>query len=129
VIGSAALAAGMALTGASLSTGSALFFLGATVIAGGGFGLAFLGALRSLNEVVPQHQRAEVMSAFYVVAYLSISLPAVAAGLATPGLGIEPTFRIFSAAVVLLALGLSVAAARGAPARRPGPRSLELAGC
>jgi MFS family permease len=127
VIGSAALAAGMALTGASLSTGSALFFLGATVIAGGGFGLAFLGALRSLNEVVPQHQRAEVMSAFYVVAYLSISLPAVAAGLATPGLGIEPTFRIFSAAVVLLALGLSVAAARGAPARRPGPRSLELA--
>lgn len=117
-IGSAVLGAGMALTGASLSTGSAELFLGATVITGGGFGLAFLGALRSLTQVVPEDNRAEVMSAFYVVAYLSISLPAVAAGLAAPGLGLEPTFRIFSAAVALLALGLSVVAVRDSAEKR-----------
>ena len=55
------------------------------------------------------------MSAFYVVAYLSISVPAVAAGLAVPSLGLEPTFRVFAAVVVVLALGVSFAAAyRGA---------------
>jgi hypothetical protein len=52
------------------------------------------------------------MSAFYVVAYLSLSVPAVAAGLAVPALGLEPTFRIFSALVVVMALGLSAALAR-----------------
>jgi MFS family permease len=118
-IGSAVLGVGMALTGASLSTGSAELFLAATVITGGGFGLAFLGALRSLMQVVPEENRAEVMSAFYVVAYLSISLPAVAAGLAAPGLGLEPTFRIFSGAVAVLAIGLSVTAARGRRAQKP----------
>lgn len=112
-IGSGVLALGMALTAASLSTGSAVIFLAASVIMGGGFGLAFLGALRSLMSVVPEHQRAEVMSAFYVVAYLSISVPAVAAGLAVPGLGLEPTFRIFAAIVAVLGLGVSIAAARG----------------
>jgi hypothetical protein len=111
-IGSGVLAVGMLLTAASLSTGSAPVFLAATAIMGGGFGLAFLGALRSLTSVVPERNRAEVMSAFYVVAYLSISVPAVAAGLAVPSLGLETTFRIFSGIVAALALGVSIAAAR-----------------
>jgi predicted MFS family arabinose efflux permease len=102
----------MLLTAASLSTGSAPVFLAATAIMGGGFGLAFLGALRSLTIVVPERNRAEVMSAFYVVAYLSISVPAVAAGLAVPSLGLETTFRIFSAIVAALGLGVSIAAHR-----------------
>jgi predicted MFS family arabinose efflux permease len=117
-VGSAVLALGMALTAASLSTGSAVLFLAAAAITGAGFGLAFLGALRSLTAVVPERQRAEVMSAFYVVAYLSISVPAVAAGLAVPSLGLEPTFRLFSAIVVVLALGVSVAAAYAGGSRQ-----------
>jgi MFS family permease len=111
-IGSGVLAVGMLLTAASLSTGSAPVFLAATAIMGGGFGLAFLGALRSLTSVVPERNRAEVMSAFYVVAYLSISVPAVVAGLAVPGLGLETTFRIFSAIVAVLALAVSIATHR-----------------
>ena len=45
-----------------------------------------------------------MIAAFYVVAYLALSLPSVLAGLAVPGLGIEPTFRIFGIAVIMLAL-------------------------
>jgi MFS family permease len=116
-VGSMSLGIGMALTGGSLSTGSAALFLMATTITGAGFGLAFLGALRSLTAAIPERHRAEVMSAFYVVAYLSLSLPAVGAGLLVPGLGLEPTFRIFCAMVVVLALGLSLALAR-TPSRR-----------
>jgi MFS family permease len=109
-IGAAVLAAGMALTGGSLSTGSAALFFAASALTGLGFGLAFLGALRSLTAVVPDAHRAEVMSAFYVVAYLSISVPTIAAGFAVPHLGLETTFRVFSAAVVAIALAVSLAA-------------------
>lgn len=120
-IGSAVLAVGVVLTAGSLSTGSAVLFLAATGLGGVGLGLAFMGALRSLTAVIPGDQRAEVMSAFYVVAYLSISVPAIAAGLAVQELGLEPTFRIFAAAVALIALGVAVAA-RSAGARvRPVP--------
>ena len=105
--GALVLAAGMAATAASLSTGSAALFLGASTVTGAGFGVAFMGALRMISTVAPEDQRAEVMSAFYVVAYLSLSVPAVIAGLLAPSLGIEATFRIFSAAVVLVALGVA----------------------
>jgi hypothetical protein len=40
----------------------------------------FLGGLRALAAAIPHHQRAAVMSAFYVAAYASLSLPAVLAG-------------------------------------------------
>ena len=50
------------------------------MVAGFGFGLAFLGGLRQLNAVIPPEHRAAVMSAFYVVAYASLSLPAIVAG-------------------------------------------------
>ena len=105
--GALVLAAGMAATATSLSTGSAALFLGASTVTGAGFGVAFMGALRMISTVAPEDQRAEVMSAFYVVAYLSLSVPAVIAGLLAPSLGIEATFRIFSAAVVVVALGVA----------------------
>jgi MFS family permease len=115
-VGAAILAAGMALTVVSVSTGSPAFFLAAGGVTGAGFGLAFLGALRSLTAVVPADRRAEVISALYVVAYLSISVPAIAAGLAVTEIGLEPAFRVFSATVAVVALGVAVAARRPSPA-------------
>jgi hypothetical protein len=109
----------MALTAASISTGSVAFFLAAGAITGAGFGLAFLGALRSLTAVAPVDRRAEVMSAFYVVAYGSLSVPAIAAGLAVTALGLEPAFRVFASAVVIL--GLTVAVAARSYGRVPAP--------
>jgi hypothetical protein len=110
--GSFILAVGMGLTAAAVSSGSAVLFLGATAVTGVGFGMAFLGALRSLTAVVPDRQRAEVMSAFYVVCYGSLAVPAIAAGVVVSDLGLETTFRIFTAAVGVLALGVAVAAWR-----------------
>jgi MFS family permease len=109
VRGSLFLAAGMAGTVASISTGSAVFFLGASAVTGAGFGLAFLGAIRSVSTAAPTEHRGAVMSAFYVVCYLSLSLPAIAAGFAATGLGLESTFRIFGLSVVALALVTAVA--------------------
>lgn len=117
--GALTLAVGMGLIVASLSFDSAAIFLSATAITGVGFGSAFLGGLRSLTAVLPEHHRAEVMSAFYVVAYASISIPAVAAGIVVSSWGLLPTFRVFGILVIGVALVVSLGAARTRPRREP----------
>ena len=73
--GSLVLAGGMAATVVSLSADSVALFLAASALTGAGFGVAFMGAIRSIATAAPIEQRAAVMSAFYVVAYLSLSIP------------------------------------------------------
>ena len=54
-------------------------YLAGSIVGGLGFGAAFLGGLRALVAVIPSEHRAAVMSAFYLVAYASLSIPAVLA--------------------------------------------------
>jgi MFS family permease len=117
-----ALAVGMAVTAISLSAGSGVLFLAGSAVTGAGFGVAFMGAIRTVSTAAPPAHRASVMSAFYVVAYLSLSVPAVLAGLASDSLGLEATFRIFGAAVIAIALPTALAsrAARPAALSQPG---------
>lgn len=110
--GAVGLALGMLVLVIAVSVHSPVLFFGGTAIAGSGFGIAFLGAMRSLTAVIPVQHRAEVMSAFYVVAYLALAVPAILAGLVVGSLGIDTTFRIFGSLVVVLALSVSVLAAR-----------------
>jgi MFS family permease len=113
--GSVALAAGLVLiVAASVETSAALLMTGA-VIAGAGFGVAFLGSLRALSVAIPPEHRAQVMSAFYVVAYSSLSLPAILAGIVVTPLGLESTFEIFGSVVAAIALVLAVEATRSRP--------------
>lgn len=100
---------------------------------GVGFGLAFMGALRHLSGAIPPARRGEVMSAFYVVGYLSLSLPAVAAGLAASALGLSETFELFSGLVVLVAIAVAFGGLRieevpvGAPAVEHDPTTPDRA--
>src|SRR5689334_9194018 len=91
-LGSIALAAGMILIVLSASEESAVLYVLGAVIGGAGFGVAFLGGLRVLSGAIPPAHRAQVMSAFYIVAYGAISLPAVLAGIAVTPLGLRETF-------------------------------------
>lgn len=119
--GSVSLAVGVLIIVASASTDSGALLLVGAVIGGVGFGLAFLGALRQLAGVIPAHHRAEVMSAFYVVAYASLSLPAVAAGFLVTSLGLESAFELFGSFAAAIALIVALEAWRTRPqeARRP----------
>jgi MFS family permease len=119
--GALVLGLGMLLTAASLSTGSAALFIGGGMLVGTGFGFAFLGALRSLTSDVPELHRAEVMAAFYVVAYGANAIPVLAAGAAIAELHLYPTFRLFAAAVALVAIGAAVLARVTRPAPCPEP--------
>jgi predicted MFS family arabinose efflux permease len=117
--GSVALAAGLLLIVAAASTDSSALLLTGSIVGGAGFGVAFLGALRALSGAIPSEHRAAVMSAFYIVAYLSISLPAVLAGVLVTPLGLEATFEIFGSVVAGVALIVAFEAWRTRPRRQP----------
>jgi MFS family permease len=118
--GSLALSAGMVLIVLSAAADSAaLYWIGA-VVGGGGFGVAFLGALRALSAAIPPEHRAAVMSAFYIVAYAAISVPAILAGTVVSGWGLQSTFEIFGSVIAALALVVAFEAWR----TRPRPQHL-----
>jgi predicted MFS family arabinose efflux permease len=110
-----ALSAGMVLIVIASSTDSSVVFLTGAIIGGAGFGVAFLGALRALSAAIPHEHRASVMSAFYVVAYASLSLPAILAGVLVTPLGLRPTFEIFGSVIAALALVVAFEAWRTRP--------------
>lgn len=89
----------------------ALFFLG-TLVAGCGFGSGFLGAVRSLVPLALPHERAGLMSAFYVLSYLAFCLPSLLAGSLTRSFGLIATTDGYGAVLILLAVGASLALLR-----------------
>ncbi|BBP57899.1 MFS transporter [Pseudomonas sp. St316] len=78
-----------------------LFFMG-TLVTGGGFGAGFLGALRSIMPLALPHERAGLMSAFYVLSYLAFSLPSLLAGNLTRVFGLIPTTDGYGAVLIVL---------------------------
>jgi MFS family permease len=114
-IGSLALAVGMGLVVAAAATESAVLFTLGAIVTGAGFGTAFLGGLRSLSSAIPPEHRAATMSAFYLVAYSSLSIPAVIAGVVVEPLGLQETFEIFGSAIILIALLVTAEAWRQRP--------------
>jgi MFS family permease len=116
-VGSIALAAGMVLIVFAAARGSSAAYLAGSILAGAGFGAAFLGGLRTLSAAIPHQHRAAVMSAFYVAAYASLSLPAVLAGIVVAHLALPTTFEIFGSIVAAIALTVAVEAWRTRPTR------------
>jgi MFS family permease len=101
-IGCVLLIAGMGLLVLCLSLSSlALLVLGG-VIAGLGQGLSFRAGLAALNARAPAAQRAEVASAFFVVAYVAISLPVIGEGALAQASGLRPAGFTFAAVVAAL---------------------------
>lgn len=112
VRGCAALGVGAAITAVSLATTTTALFFASTVVAGLGFGTAFAGALETLTELAPPDARGELLSAIYLVAYISFSVPAVIAGVISTGPGLVTTAIGYGAAVSALALTAVLATRR-----------------
>ena len=102
-IGSTALLVGTGLFLFALGTSSIAVFLAAAILAGGGFGSAFLGALRSVSQLAEPHERAALLSAVYLVSYLAFSVPAMVAGLITTQIGLLNTSFGYGGFVALVA--------------------------
>ncbi|MDT4946335.1 MAG: hypothetical protein QOH14_3068 [Pseudonocardiales bacterium] len=123
-LGTVALAAGTAIFVVAVAGSSLSAFVVASIVAGGGFGLAFLGALRSVTQLAHPHERAALLSAVYVVSYLAFSVPAVVAGLLITHVGLRDTSLGYGGFVGLLAVGtLGYEQLAGRPRRRAAQSS------
>jgi MFS family permease len=103
--GIAALVVGVAITLLALTTRSAAVFFVGTAVSGVGFGSGFQGAIRTVLPRVAAHERAGVLSLLFVISYLGLGVPAVAAGfLATHGAGLIGAARYYGAVLIVLAV-------------------------
>lgn len=113
--GAAALAIGIGVTLAGVQSHSTALFFAGSAIAGLGFGAAFNGSVRSLVPLAEPHERAGLMSTFYVLSYLAFSVPAMIAGVFSGRFGLQATALGYGLALVAMAIAalLAMAARRG----------------
>lgn len=117
--GIGALIAGSLIVLAALGTGSAaLLFLG-TAASGFGFGAGFQGGIRTVVPAAAPHERAGVLSLLFVLSYLGMGVPVVAAGYAVVhGQGLVGAARDYAIALIVLAAFALAALARTGGNRR-----------
>jgi MFS family permease len=113
-VGTAATAVGMSVAYLGLQQTDLATFIGGSLVAGAGSGLAFLGSLALVNHVAPPRRRAEVVSAWNLIGYVALSGPVIGVGLLTGATGLRDSTGIFTAAVVALSAISIVAVARSA---------------
>jgi MFS family permease len=117
-VGSIALAAGVLMIVIASATNSSVTYLAGSILGGAGFGAAFLGGLRALVAAIPPEHRAAVMSAFYVAAYASVSVPAILAGVVVSYISLQSTFEVFGSVVAAIGLVVAFEAWRTRPRQR-----------
>ncbi|WP_240373963.1 MFS transporter [Bacillus piscicola] len=103
-LGSAVLVIGISLVGLALHTHSLLVLLGGAIVSGVGQAFSFRAGLASVNAKTAAHERGEVASSFFIVAYVAISLPVIGVGLLAKATGIQTAGIVFSIVIALLAL-------------------------
>lgn len=104
-LGASLLVLGLGLVLTAVHTASLPWFFIGTLITGSGFGAGFLGALRSIMPLALPHERAGLMSAFYVLSYLAFSLPSLLAGNLTRIFVLIPTTDGYGAVLIVMAVG------------------------
>jgi MFS family permease len=88
-----------------LSAASMPIFLASTVVSGVAVGAVFMGSLATANRVAPAEIRRQVISAFFVFAYVGLTIPVIAVGFGSQAFG---DFRaILGCAIALAAIALA----------------------
>ncbi|MEV5708529.1 MFS transporter [Actinoallomurus sp. NPDC052274] len=124
--GLALLAAGLLRLAAAGAAASLLLLLTATVVAGVGQGLVFLGSLTEVNGAAPADRRAEVAAGFFVIVYLGVGAPVIGVGFLATVTGLLTAVQEFAyAAAALCVLLLAALTVRRRRNTRPIPPSTD----
>jgi hypothetical protein len=115
------LIAGIGLVALGLAESSLAPLVAGGVVAGCGQGLSFRAGLAAINDATPADRRGEVVSSFFVVAYVAISVPVLAVGVVAELANIRTAGLILAGGVAALALTVVVLLMRG---RDSGPPEL-----
>ncbi|MGY1770320.1 MFS transporter [Blastococcus sp. SYSU D00813] len=102
--GALLFASGVVVTIVALLTGSLAVMFASAVVSGLGFGLSFLGAIATVTAGVAPAERAGLLSAVFVVGYLSFSVPAIVAGTVSSSVGLQTVAEVYAVVLVVLAL-------------------------
>jgi MFS family permease len=104
LVGLAVLPVGLLLITLALPAKSLVLFMVGAMVGGAAVGFAFRAAVLTLNTIAPPDRRAEVLSTFFVVAYVGITVPVVGTGL------LLTTATLLTAVVTLAAVLAALAA-------------------
>jgi hypothetical protein len=104
MFGACASAAGMGLLTLSVGCHDLSIFLLATAVAGAGYGLLFLSAIEVINAGAPALHRGGVLSALYLLAYLSMGAVALILGAAATAWSLEVAVELGAGTIAVLSL-------------------------
>jgi MFS family permease len=80
----------------------------ASVLAGIGQGLAFMGSLGDVSEIAPEDRKGDIMASYYVVIYVGTAVPAVGVGVLAQLASLSTAFLVFAFIVIAIcAAGLA----------------------
>ena len=112
LLGAVLLSLGAAGLAAALVFASPTVFIGGSIVSGLGVGLTFNGTLRGISGATTAKSRSEVFSAAFVVSYVALGLPSLAAGLAARAWGLETTSYLYIAFIGALSVSATLHAGR-----------------
>jgi MFS family permease len=108
------------LTGGMWDASLAMFIAGG-VITGVGGGMVFKGALVTAAQSAPADRRAEVLAGYFLGAYVGLSIPVIALGVAVQYWAAKDVMLVFVVvAIVAMALAVREVLNRTAPVAQPG---------
>lgn len=110
--GCAVLVAGLVLIALSLLLTSFPLLLAGALTGGAGQGMAFRAGLSEVSSAAPEAHQGATISAFFVVAYVGISLPVVGVGALTSALGLRDAGLVFAGCAVLLVAAVGARVSR-----------------
>lgn len=103
-LGCVGLILGMVCLGLSIATAQLLLLVCAGLVAGVGQGMILRAGMGAVTASSPPDQKAAVTSAFFVVLYISISVPVVAVGFSVQTFGLPHVGEFFASLVAVVAL-------------------------
>jgi MFS family permease len=111
LIGLAVAPVGLALITAALPADSLALFVCGGIVGGAGVGVAFRAAVVSIAARAPDERRGEVLSTFFVIAYIGITLPVIGAGVLITSSTLfiaTVSLAVFVAALAAIAAGILI---------------------
>jgi MFS family permease len=106
----------LALIVGGLSQASFALFLVGTAVGGVAAGSLFLGSLSTVNRLAPAATRSQVVSTYFLFAYIGLTIPVIAVGVSSQHIGDfrATLFCSIVLAVLCLCSGIAIMRARTA---------------
>ncbi|GGL89997.1 MFS transporter [Nakamurella endophytica] len=116
IVGLSALPVGTVVIVVAVAASSLPVLIVGVLVGGVGVGFAFRASLATVAGIAPPERRGEVISAFFIAAYIGLTIPVVAAGVLVTTTSLLTAAVALAVFIAVLAAGAAVIALRRRPA-------------